>query len=76
MLAVFVVRFSTDSCNHQIFTAYYACKNAEMNLKSTTTSVFNFRLVELEVTGFTPGNNGEGKRRNEFAEWHVERLAE
>ena len=27
------------------FTAHYACKNAEMNLKSATTNGFNFRII-------------------------------
>ena len=27
------------------FTAHYACKNAEMNLKSTTINGFNFRII-------------------------------
>ena len=27
------------------FVAHYACKNAEMNLKSTTTNAFNFRII-------------------------------
>ena len=27
------------------FTGHYACKNAEMNLKSTSTNGFNFRII-------------------------------
>ena len=29
------------------FTVHYACKKAEMNLKSTTTNGFNFRIINL-----------------------------
>lgn len=31
------------------FTAPYACRNAEMNLKSTTTDGFNFQIITLLI---------------------------
>ena len=33
------------SCIACHFTAHYACKNVEMNLKSTTTNGFNFQII-------------------------------
>ena len=33
------------SCIACDFMAHYACKNAEMNLKSTTTNGFNFQII-------------------------------
>ena len=36
------------------FTAHYACKNEEINLKSTTTNGFNFRIINslMESWGY------------------------
>ena len=34
-----------NNCLACEFTAHYACKNAEMNLKSTTNNGFNFRII-------------------------------
>ena len=46
------------SCIACDVTAHYTCKNAEMNLKSTTTNRFNFQIINtlMESWGYTwPG---------------------
>ena len=43
----------------RIFTAHYACRNTEMDLKSMTTNRFNFRKITLKFIGiFKSGGGG------------------
>ena len=43
------------------FTAHYACRNAKMNLKSTTTNRFTFpKIISLRKYPAGSGSGGEG----------------
>ena len=45
----------------RIFTAHYACRNTEMELKSMTANRFNFQIITLKFTGIF-GSGGGGIR--------------
>ena len=43
----------------RIFTAHYACRNTEMDLKCMSTNRFNFRIITLKVIGIFGSGGGE-----------------
>ena len=55
----------------RIFTAHYACRNTEMELKSMTANRFNFQIITLKFIGlFGSGGGGDTRTSCYYGQHH------